>query len=59
MKKIRVIKIRPHEIPDVAYIYPNKEAFLTAIGGDYTNDGNVYLKKIDNDNKSFGLYPLT
>ncbi len=49
MKKIRVIKIKPHEIPDAAYIYPTSEAFLTAIGGDYTDDGNAYLKKIDNN----------
>jgi hypothetical protein len=47
MKKIRVIKIKPREIPDVAYIYPTREAIILSVGGDSIPNDNAKMKRID------------
>ena len=56
MKKIRVIKIKPCEIPDVAYIYPTREAILLSVGGDGIPNDNAKMKKIDEN--IYIIYPV-
>lgn len=56
MKKIRVIKIKPREIPDVAYIYPTREAILLSVGGDGIPNDNAKMKRIDEN--IYIIYPV-
>ena len=56
MKKIRVIKVKPCEYPDVAYIYPTREAILLSVGGDGTPFDNANLKQIGEN--IYVVYPL-
>ena len=56
MKKIRVIKIKPREIPDVAYIYPTREAIILSVGGDSIPNDNAKMKRIDEN--IYIIYPV-
>lgn len=56
MKKIRIIKIKPCEYPDVAYIYPTREAILLSVGGDGTPFDNAKLEQIGEN--IYVVYPL-
>ena len=56
MKKIRVIKIKPHEIPDAAYIYPTREAILLSVGGDKLTSDNAKIKRMDEN--VYAVYPV-
>ena len=56
MKKIRIIKIKPCEIPDVAYIYPTREAILLSVGGDQLTSDNARIKRMDEN--VYIIYPV-
>lgn len=56
MKKIRIIKIKPCEIPDAAYIYPTREAILLSVGGDKLTSDNAKIKRMDEN--VYAVYPV-